>query len=289
METPNKTLLSEYGCKAEKFFVLDASEALEQQQMFGIELEYIYAPNVSQMACIAFLLKAEMLTLHDLRMNSLSALSNISFMLMEPMKTDGENDELVLYPMSLQAARNLKSHFGILFRSLTSHGYEPWGPLNYIGMHISVERNQITVEALERLLWWLYHNNKLFVFMTGRKSYSTIKADIHHLMGDKYHTWDEDKRRVRAEEIFSIFINAFQNRTFADIIGIRTYLDKPYIQFTHFGSTLSEDQLLTKIEFIDYLLTWVGIKDNNNPNDFVKAVSSDKYPHLFAELKALKL
>jgi hypothetical protein len=281
--------LQQYQCKQDKIFILTHTEAPGEQQMFGLELEYIFAPDVSRMACIAFLINAEMITLHELRMQSLEALSNISFLLMEPLKVDGENDELVLFPMSRQAAYNLKPHLDVLFKSLKSHGYEPWGPLNEIGMHISVERKMITSTALERTLWWMYYNNDLFVYLSGRKNYSTIRADIHYLLGDKYKRWDPQIRKNRAEDLFSIFINAFNNKTFADIVGIRTYLDKPYIQFTQFGSTLSPDEFLTKIEFVDALLNWNDTKEDYDPQSFLKSIQKAKYPHLYSELQALKI
>jgi hypothetical protein len=271
-------------------FVLHETEQLGNQQMFGIELEYQYAPDTEKIACIAMLIREQMITLDELRQQTLLSYGNgASFIQMEPMKVDGENDELILYPMTMLAAKSLKSHFETLFLALHKQGYEPWGPLNEIGMHISVERSMINSATLTRISWWLLRNNELFVYLSGRKNWSTCRADIRFMLGDKYRRWTKSELENRAKEQFEILATSFDYKYNADIVGIRTYQNRPFVQFTQFGSTLKVESFYTKIEFIDWLLNWCADKEDNDPHHFIESVTQSKYPYLYDTLKSLGL
>lgn len=283
--------LKMFQCQLEQNkFVLAEGEKLGEQQMFGVEFEYMFAPDTAKIACIAFLMNAGMLSYDDLRKQTLSSFGgNASILQMEPMKVDGENDELVLYPITLQAFKNLKPHFDILFASLHKQGYEPWGPMNEIGMHISVEKSLISPTAMSRVYWWLLENNELFVYLSGRKNWSTCRADIRFMLGDKHRKWTKNELKNRAEEQFQIAYDGFVYKFDTDIIGIRTYLSRPYVQFTQFGSTLKSETLLSTIEFMDWLLNWCDAKEDNDPQHFINSVQQNKYPYLYDTLKSLSL
>lgn len=282
-------LLSKFQCQIDtRSFVYSDLEALGDKIFYGVELEYIYAPDVARMSCIAFLIGQDMLTIDDLRQTTLNRFAYISPLQMEALKRDGENDELVLTPMTLLAYQQLLPHYQVLFASLKQQGFEPWGPLNEIGLHISIDK-VFPAETIRRFLWWLFYNNKFFVWMSGRRNYSTIRSDIWHILGDKYHTWDAKVREEVAEDQFSFFVNAYDIGTYANVAGIRTYADRDYFQLTHFGSTLDADEFLSKIEFVDVLLNWCLDREDYNVNNFLRSIDPGKHNKLFESLKSLNL
>lgn len=286
-----QSLLNPLKCQLQsnKFIIRD-DETLGQQQLFGLELEYIYAPDTAKMRCVAYLMNKNMLSLEELRDQTLSSFGpNITPLQMSAMHKDGENDELVLYPISLRAYYALRKHLQYVFQQLHNQGYEPWGPLNEIGLHISVERSMISAQTMERILYWLLENNELFIFLSGRKSYSTVRADIRWLLGDKYYTWTEEEITWAAKDQISIFTHAFKNKYKAELFGIRTYTQEPYVQFTQFGSTLSADSLLTKIEFIDALIFYCDSSEDKKTENFIKHISQQKYPYLYDTLQSLNI
>jgi len=269
---------------------VEHEQDLPDPQHFGIELEYIFAPDVDKMACIAYLMRQDVLTYDDLRQNTLSTYGmNASFLQMEPMKPDGENDEIVFTPMSLLAAQALVPHFDVLFASLKLQGYEPWGPMSEIGMHISVDRDKVTGEQLNRFAWWLFENNSVFKYLSGRTNWGTTRSDIRYLLGDTYRTWSKDVLRDRATDQFDLLRSAYDNYMNIDIIGIRTYTNTPYTQFTQFGSTLKSSELLSKIEFVDALLAWVFDYNDTDPHNFIKSVKETTHPNLYDSLKSLNI
>lgn len=243
---------------------------------YGIELEFYFAPSTVTLASLADVMDTEDLT------NMLGLFEIDSHLLQDQMFTDRENEELVLKPMTLATFQKTADSFTSVLSALNAMGYRVYGLTEEIGLHVSICRSRLSWELLDKTVRFLFANRETFLAITRRKNRSSSLGDLNSKLGNALRKKSNKEIEASFEQSMKELKYIYDNRIKGEILGIRTYNDREYIQFTHFNSTLEVSELIATIEFLDAVTFFV---EENKGYDWAKFrefinTSSRKYIYL---------
>jgi hypothetical protein len=229
----------------------------EVETFYGIELEYLFAPDTHQDHYLRIGLGESYEDVDHQRMLARQFLNTVSPVIRQSIFADRNNEELVLEPISLKAHQQLKYYYSDLFSHLQKGGFVTISPRDEIGMHISIDKEDLSTETLLKMVDFCFQNSLLFLVLSGRVGPSTKLADMRILLGDRYRNWSIDKIEQRYIQTRKNISYAYDKNVAAEYLGIRFYTDNiPYIQWTQFNSTLSSELFLVRIELLASLKTF---------------------------------
>jgi hypothetical protein len=262
----------------------------EEKDVFkvGLELEYVFAPSTLQLARF-HLSTNTTIPLVELEDYLASRLGKRSPFILQVAQEKFQK-EFIYRPSSLKALYTGKEQLKELLLLLQAVGFIVHNTqLQSSGLHISLDRKEISPELLSKVVDWIFYNDLFFLLISGRKQYATREADMQFLLGNHYRNWSTEEIISRYNRAKANLTVAYAQRRFAQILNIRVYSDREYIHFGHFASTVDVNELFTRIEFIVSIFEFVKQNSSNDLKEFDLWVTANRaeYPHLHKEMAYL--
>lgn len=249
----------------------------------GVELEYALTPNTFQSANIVRHLGVSALSTEQMESEVRKELANLTPLCIRPMFPDQGNSELALHPCSFHALHDLKTHLNETFFVLRNIGFTVDSYREAIGLHVSVDRTQVNQQTFERIIRWMIANSEIWTLLSNRRGFGTQKSDPQYLLGNWYRNWKPKQVQHKLDELIRLGSYSYSTWLDADVIGIRLYRTRPYIQFTHFGSTLETDTFLSCVQLVHGLVTFCQTNNSLEIGKFLEFLQENSF--MYQELR----
>jgi hypothetical protein len=247
----------------------------EDDWYYGVELEAEHSPDTVTAASIAQCLGSDELV------EVYNYLEIDLHLLREQLFSDRENEELVLKPMTLKVFQESHDALSAVLRALYVIGYRVHGLKEEIGLHVSIDRSKITEEMLENLMKFFFHNRMQFLAISRRQHRSSKIADFDYMVGNPFRLKPEDEIKQLFEEHLEQLIYNYRKNFEGEKLGVRVYQSRPYVQFTHFNSTLDADELVATIEFMDASMFFVEQNVDYDWGNFLQFIEESKREYIY--------
>lgn len=246
----------------------------------GFELELTFNPTTLQLASMGrFLPEMDIEAARKFLTKEIAK----NMPLIHQAVEDSGDDEFISRPITLKALQIVGGQVKDLLSTLKVLGFQPTQSTRQrSGLHISIDRANVSVETLEKVIDFLFSNHIWFLALSGRQNSATREADLNYLLGNHFNHWDKNTVYERYQQYKNELKHSYINKTFAQILNIRVYKDdKPYIHFGHFAATTDYIQFMGCCEFMFALFEFFKDNETKEINEFVAYVTnSGRYPHL---------
>lgn len=236
----------------------------------GVELEMRFCPNTTVLASLANLLECE--SVEDVRTTLRHNLEIPNWV--ERIYLDRLWDEIVLKPIEHRSYYNLKEEIVAYFNYLKKINAYIFDSDNFeeLGIHHTLERNVLSPEQFTSLLEFIYSNRGIFLAISNRKKYSTKRADIEYLLGDREKRLSEESLREIFNREKRFLVESYRKGSEAEGLFIRLKKGNLF-EFKQWGSTNDPEIFFNQIDFTAALISYIKNPSALNREDLVSTLT----------------
>jgi hypothetical protein len=173
---------------------------------------------------------------------------------------DGDLEEIVLPPYTLDEFEEQRVNLNILFKFLNQYGYKIHGE-QPIGTHHTIDLSLFNQATFRYFFQCVFTLRKALYIIANRNGRNTRKSDLVYALGDihKYHTEEEHWKMFNTS--LELIMDSFNKKTHLNLLGITLYptigdVVKPVLQMEWFNSVIDFTELKVQIEFIHSILDY---------------------------------